>query len=88
MNGEGRFSILGGLIYEWPGATTSSGKVGKSGPEPSLYTLSYSGGDKHGEPRITFGGGAVTQVSMSSKKRPNLTIFQLLRNSSEAYLIR
>jgi hypothetical protein len=71
MNGEGRFSVLGGLIYDWRGATASSGKVGKSGPKPSMYTLSYSGGDKHGDVRISFGGGAVQQVSISPKGHPN-----------------
>ena len=43
----------------------------KSGPKPSLYTLSYSGGDKHGDVRISFADGAVSDVSMSPKKRPN-----------------
>jgi hypothetical protein len=71
MNGEGRFSILGGLIYDWRGTTTSSGKIAKFGPKPSVYNLSYSGGDKRGDLHISFGGGAVTQVSMSPKKRPN-----------------
>jgi len=36
MKGDGRFSVMGGLIYEWSGDTTSSGQIGKSGPRPSL----------------------------------------------------
>jgi len=71
MKGDGRFSVLGGWIYEWRGATTSMGKLSSSGPKPSQYTLSYSGGDQHGEVRISFGGGAVSDVSISPKKRPN-----------------
>jgi Protein of unknown function (DUF3108) len=71
MKGDGRFSVMGGLIYEWSGGTTSSGQVGKSGPRPSLYTLSYSGGDKHGDVRILFSEGAVSDVLTSPKKRPN-----------------
>jgi hypothetical protein len=71
MNGDGQFSVLGGLLYEWSGGTTSAGKLSKSGPEPSLYTLSYSGGDKHGDVRISFAGGAVSDVSTLPKKRPN-----------------
>jgi hypothetical protein len=71
MKGDGRFSLLGGLIYEWRGATTSAGKLDKSGPHPSLYTLSYSGGNKEGDVRVAFAGGAVRQVSMSPTKRPN-----------------
>src|SRR5712691_6088654 len=63
MNGEGRFSVLGGLLYDWRGTTTSAGKVAKTSPKPSVYTLSYSGGDKRADLRISFGGGAVTQVS-------------------------
>ena len=71
MKGDGRFSVMGGLIYEWSGDTTSSGRIGKSGPRPSLYTLSYSGGDKRGDVRISFFGGAVSGVSTSPNKRPN-----------------
>jgi hypothetical protein len=33
--------------------------------------LSYSGGDKHGDVRISFADGAVSDVSISPKKRPN-----------------
>jgi hypothetical protein len=71
MEGDGHFSVLGGLLYEWSGDTMSAGKLGKSGPRPSLYTLSYQGGDKHGDVRIAFANGAVADVSMSPKKRPN-----------------
>jgi hypothetical protein len=71
MKGSGQFSVMGGLIYEWRGSTASAGKLTKSGPEPSLYTLSYSAGDKHGDVRISFADGAVSDVAMSPKKRPN-----------------
>jgi Protein of unknown function (DUF3108) len=65
MRGEGRFSILEGLVYEWRGATASSGRVTSSGPQPAMYALSYSDGGRKGERlRMTFGGGAVTQVSI------------------------
>lgn len=71
MKGDGQFSVLGGLLYEWSGGAMSAGKLGTSGPRPSLYTLSYSGGDKHGDIRISFADGAVSDVSTSPKKRPN-----------------
>ena len=71
MKGDGQSSGVGGMIYKWSGGTTSAGTLGKSGPQPSLYTLSYSGGDKHGDVRISFSGGAVSDVSTSPKKRPN-----------------
>jgi hypothetical protein len=71
MNGDGRFSLLSGLIFDWRGATTSTGQLGKSGPKPSLYTLNYSGGNKQGDVRVAFAQGSVAQVSMSPTKRPN-----------------
>jgi hypothetical protein len=71
MKGDGHFALLGGLLYEWSGDTASSGKLGRSGPRPSLYTLSYQGGDKHGDVRIAFANGAVSDISILPKKRPN-----------------
>ena len=71
MRGEGRFSILEGLIYDWHGTTASTGKVTALRPEPAMYALNYRGGDKSRQLRMTFDGGAVTQVSMVPRKRPN-----------------
>ncbi len=71
MKGDGRFSILAGLISRWQGTTASSGKIAKSGPKPSKYKLNYSGGDKRGDVRIGFNDGAATEISISPKKRPN-----------------
>jgi hypothetical protein len=39
MKGSGRFSVMGGLIYEWRGSTESGGKLTSSGPSPSQFTL-------------------------------------------------
>jgi hypothetical protein len=65
MRGEGRFTILEGLVYEWRGTTASSGRVTSAGPQPAMYALSYTDGGRKGERlRMTFGGGAVTQVSI------------------------
>ena len=68
IKGNGQFSVMGGLIYEWRGNTASAGKLIGSGPEPSLYTLSYSGGDKHGDVRITFSDGAVSELTRCPPK--------------------
>jgi hypothetical protein len=70
MRGEGRFSLLGGLLYDWQATTKSSGKVTSSGPEPTMYALSYGGGGESGQLRMSFGGGTVTRLSMVPKKKP------------------
>ncbi len=71
MRGEGQFTILEGLIYEWKGVTASAGRVTSEGPEPAMYALSYSDGAKTGERlRMTFGDGGVRQVSIVPNRRP------------------
>ena len=71
MRGEGRFSILEGLIYRWQGVTSGSGRVTEEGPEPSMYALSYSDGGKKGERlHMTFGDGAVQRVSIVPNRGP------------------
>src|SRR4029079_3110426 len=42
VQGNGHFSILGGLLYDLRTTTASSGKVTSAGPEPATYGLSYA----------------------------------------------
>ena len=63
MRGEGRFSVLEGLIFDWRGTTASKGKFTGSGPEPAMYALNFQGGDTSQQLRMTFDGGAVTEIS-------------------------
>ena len=70
VRGQGRFSILEGLIYSWNGTTASRGRVTPEGPEPSSYAFSFTDGGKNGERlRMTFDGGAVQNVSITPRKR-------------------
>ena len=71
MRGEGRFSVLSGLVFDWRGTTASKGRFNGTGPEPAMYSLNFQGGDKSQQLRMTFDGGAVTQISRVPKKRPN-----------------
>jgi hypothetical protein len=87
MRGEGRFSVLEGLLFEWQGSTASKGTVTESGsPEPAMYALSYQGGDKKGQLRMTFDGGAVTRVSMVPRKRPNPHVIPTTKEQLEGVL--
>ena len=73
MRGEGRFSVLLGLIYEWRGVTAGKGRVTSTGPEPAMYSFSYSDSAKMGERlRLTFSDGNVTGVSIIPNRQiPN-----------------
>jgi hypothetical protein len=71
MRGEGRFTVLAGLIYEWRGVTASAGRVTSTGPEPAMYAFNYSDSAKMFERlRMTFDGRAVTDVSIYPNKGP------------------
>lgn len=71
MRGEGRFTVLQGLLYEWRGVTASSGRVTERGPEPAMYAFNYSdSGKKYERLRITFDGGSVAGVSIVPRSRP------------------
>jgi hypothetical protein len=71
MRGEGRFSILEGIIYKWIGSTSSTGRVTPEGPAPATYAFSYSdGGRKNEQLRMTFDDGAVRHISIVPHKRP------------------
>jgi hypothetical protein len=71
MRGEGHFSMLGGLLYDWRAITASSGKVTSSGPEPAMYALSYGGGGEAGQLRMSFDAGTVTGLSIAPKRNPS-----------------
>jgi len=70
MRGEGRFTVLQGLVYEWRGITASTGKVTSTGPEPAMYAFNYTDNQRYERLRITFDGRAVTGVSIVPRTRP------------------
>ena len=71
MRGEGRFTVLAGLIYEWRGVMAGSGRVTSAGPEPAMYAFNYSDSAKMWERlRMTFDGRAVSGVSIIPSRRP------------------
>ena len=86
MQGEGRFSVLEGLLFEWRGTTASRGKFAGSVPEPATYALNFVGGDKSQQLRMTFDGGAVTEISRVPKKRPNPHVIPTTKKQLEGVL--
>ena len=87
MRGEGRFTILQGLVYEWRGVSASTGRVTSQGPTPAMYALNYSdGGTKAGRLRMTFDDRGVTGVSMSPGRRPNPRTIPVTQEQLEGVL--
>jgi Protein of unknown function (DUF3108) len=71
LRAKAKFALLAGLLYRGGGTTQSAGTLTATGPDPSIFEVSYKGGDKKEKRRITFADGAVSEVSILPKKRPN-----------------
>lgn len=86
MQGEGRFSLLGGLLYSWSGSTASKGKVTDTGPQPAMYAFTSHDGDGSQHLHVTFDDGAVTKVSMSPTVKPTVPIIPVTKEQLEGVL--
>ena len=51
-----------------------------------MYSLNFQGGDKSQQLRMTFDGGAVTQISRVPKKRPNPHVIPITKEQLEGVL--
>ena len=71
LEAKGRFSFISGMIYRASGKTESNGKLSTAGVEPSRFTVTYKGGSKREERRLSFADGAVDDVSIVPRKKPN-----------------
>ncbi|MEZ5826904.1 MAG: DUF3108 domain-containing protein [Hyphomicrobiales bacterium] len=74
MVAKGEFEILAGLLFRGDGTTRSAGTLTDAGPKPSMFEVSYKGGDKKEKRQMRFADGAVTQFSIvpaKSKKKQN-----------------
>jgi hypothetical protein len=86
MRGEGRFSLLGGLLYDWHATTASKGRVTGMGPEPATYAVTYDGGNESQQFRVIFDGGAVTKVSMAPISKPSPHVIPITKEQLEGVL--
>jgi hypothetical protein len=71
MQAKAKFEILKGLIYRGDGTTRSAGVLTDDGPEPSVFEVSYKGGDKKEKRFMRFTDGAVSEFSIVPAKKPN-----------------
>ena len=71
LEAKGEFSFISGMFYRASGKTESNGKLSRIGAEPSQFTVTYKGGSKKEERRLSFTDGAVDHVSIVPRKKPN-----------------
>ena len=71
MEAKAKFEILKGLLFRGGGKTRSAGTLTDDGPEPSVFEVSFKGGDKEETRSMRFADGAVSDFSIVPAKRPN-----------------
>jgi Protein of unknown function (DUF3108) len=69
MQGEGHFSLFFGRAYKSSGKVSSTGRLRKLGPESMNFVVSWEGGGKQEERRISFKEGAVTNFKIIPPKK-------------------
>ena len=86
MRGEGRLSLLGGLLYAWSATTASKGTVTDTVPQPAMYAFTSHDGDDSQQLHVTFDAGAVTKVSISPIIKPNVPVIPVTKEQLEGVL--
>jgi hypothetical protein len=71
MKGGGRFSLFLGRTHKSQGKVTSTRRLRSAGPESASFVVSYEGGGKEEERRISFNGGDVSDVTIVPPKKPS-----------------
>lgn len=71
LKAKGKFSFISGMIYRASGRTEATGELSKNGAEPSQFGVTYKGGNKKEERRISFANGAVDEISIVPLKKPS-----------------
>lgn len=86
MQAEGRFALLTGWFYSASGTTTSTGRLTERGPEPSAFSVSYEGGSKKEQRRVSFADGAVSNVSIIPAKKQGRRRIPVMKDELEDVL--
>jgi hypothetical protein len=71
INGIAKISLLAGLIFEWKGITSSSGRVVNKGPAPTNYSFGYRTSDKSEKVDVKFADNAVREIAVNPPQKPS-----------------
>jgi len=71
LKADARISVLAGILFEWRGKTTSSGRVYAKRPRPKSYSFGYRTSDKRERINLEFSGNRVRDVAVSPPQKRN-----------------
>jgi hypothetical protein len=64
-------SLLAGILFEWRGTTSSSGRVIRRGPLPYNYSFGYKTSDKSERIDVKFSNNVVSEIAVNPPQRPS-----------------
>ena len=71
INATANISLLAGIIFEWKGITSSSGRVVNKGPAPSSYSFGYRTSEKSEKVDVKFADNSVREIAVNPPQRPS-----------------
>ena len=77
--GDAKISLLAGLIFEWNGKTSSTGRVINRGPLPSAYSFGYTTSDKGEQINVKFSDNVVREIAVNPPPRPSAARIPMTR---------
>ncbi len=69
MEGRARISVLAGIIFDWRGDSSSSGRVFAKRPRPDSYSFGYATSDKREKVDVEFSNNNVKQIAVSPPQK-------------------
>jgi hypothetical protein len=80
MKGTAQISVLAGMLFEWRGDTTSSGRVAAKAPRPESYSFGYKTAERRETISIEFTNNNVKQVAVNPPHREPAGRIPVTRN--------
>lgn len=71
VNANAEISLLAGMLFEWHGTTSSSGRVIRRGPLPYNYSFGYKTSDKSEKIDVKFSNNVVSEIAVNPPSRPS-----------------
>ncbi len=69
LKARAQISLLGGLLFEWRGDTTSSGRLHSRGPRPSSFNFGFRSSGKSGDVALAFTGNRVSEMAVNPPQK-------------------
>lgn len=70
LHADAKISLLAGLIFEWNGKTSTSGRVSDRKPSPNSYSFGYNTADKSERIDVKFSDNGVREIAVNPPSRP------------------